>query len=259
MTQSKFLNTIFDNSDLTCFAFDTFEVAIDVVDPDKRLSRPTPFFSINALTGRRSDANVEKHRTFLLEFDNIPLDEQFRLMQYSGYEYTAAVYSGGKSIHFFITLENPVSADEYASIAKRLHLAFPAADKTTKNPSRLARLPGVIRPDTGKEQILMQLYGRINNEHLLKRLPELSVESKEKSDHGQFISATLLYAQYNPEKAMQQLKIEGRNSFFFWLGQRLLETGLSKAERREYIESAYSRLENKEDFKLREALMAARV
>lgn len=277
MTQFEFLEVLFDEYDKSCFGdspeayrvesvFNQQPSIIDFIDRH--------FFCINTLHGavdlrpekdwhrpdlpRRADHNVEKHRTFLLEFDKGNPEGQYNDFISTQVPFSAAVYSGGKSIHFFITLTEPVSAPEYADIAKRLHMKFPNADKSTKNPSRLARLPGVLRQDTNKMQKLIELRTRVSLASLLPHLPDLPLEPARVQSES-LVSSTIILARHNPEYVMQQLGIEGRNQFFFWLGQRLIEANLPKDVRRGFIEGVYAKLQNKHQFLLREARAAARV
>ena len=68
----------------------------------------------------------------------------------------AMVYSGGKSIHAIVKIE----AGDYAEYKKRVEYLYKVCDKNglkvdtqNKNPSRLSRMPGVIR--NGHKQFLM--------------------------------------------------------------------------------------------------------
>lgn len=258
-TQRDFLNLLFDAGDETCFALDKYntELSNARLGADE-VNYETQWFCINALNGSRKDANVTKHRTFLIEFDNLPLDEQFNTFKDSCVPYSAMVYSGSKSHHFFIVLNEPVSAEEYAAIVKRLHLKLPACDRTTRNPSRLARLPEVIRPDTQKEQKLWHCGARVVLSELLSTLPDLPTEPVIERSNS-LVSSTIVLARHNPEAVMRQIGIEGRNQFFYWLGQRLIEASLPKDVRKSFVKDVYSKLSNKTDFNLREALAAARV
>ncbi len=260
MTQQNFLQTLFDEGDKTCFAASPYDTDINWCNLPNR-TYATPYFSINALQYTRTDANVVKHRTFLIEFDTMPVDDQLMYMEDLGVPYSAVVFSGNKSYHFFVALESPVSASEYTQIARRLHLACPGADASTKNPSRLARLPGVIRPDTGALQEMCALYERIPNAKLLDLLPELPAPKQTKPAKGTsvFQRAALIEARKNPNLVMQGLGMTGRNSFAHWVGQRLLEDGHTMEFRRAYLWDLYNNLEDTSGFPWTEACAAARV
>lgn len=254
ITREEFLRTLFDADERVCFSENIYGIAACA------LTEHLPFdlfFSINPLKNNRADKNVAAHRNFLLEFDSIPLQEQEMMMQKSGLPVSAIVYSGGKSYHYYISLQEPVDAAAYANIAKRLHILVPEADPACKNPSRLARLPGAIRPDTGNLQECKYVGTRIVNDELLKLLPPLPIE-KPKNNSPEFLSERLLRAVNYPNTAMQDLGL-ARNGFFHWLGQRMIDARLDKNVRYANVETAYCLLTNKDDFSLREALIAARV
>jgi hypothetical protein len=121
------------------------------------------FVGINAFASgsRRADRNVSRHRSFLLEFDRHALDEQRRLVDDAGLPWTACVFSGNRSLHFIVTLAEPVTADAYRRTAAALLAAFPDADRACGNPSRLSRYPGAMRLETGKEQELLAVKERV--------------------------------------------------------------------------------------------------
>lgn len=259
MSQQDFLRTLFDQDDRICFANYPYETALSKFPKEHKSS---PYFSINALQNARSDANVTKHRTFMLEFDTLPLDEQLKRLRNSDVPLSAIVYSGGKSYHAFIVLADPVSANEYANIAKRLHLALPGVDPSTKNPSRLARLPNVIRPETELLQCLSKLnQSRLANQVLLNILPSLpEIPARPpKTGTSLFQRAALFEARHNPDQIMAELGIQGRNNLFFWLGKRLAEGGHSADFCSSYIRDVYDNLQDKTDFSWREAKSAARI
>ncbi len=265
MKQIDFVETIFDYDDQVCFALNPYDTNLLPVSPSLRSSIgpfiDRPYFAINALQNTRTDANVTKHRTFMLEFDSMPLEDQIPYVIASRLPVTAIVYSGNKSYHFFVTLKEPVSRAEYACIAQRLHLLLPEADKTTKNPSRLARLPHTFRPDTGKEQRLIDLNGRIALADLLQVLPELPQRPivEPKIGSSVFQRTALIEARKHPNEVMKVLGIAGRNAFFYWLGKRLEDDLATEDFKHDYLWAVYEALEDKSDFTWKEAMTAARI
>jgi len=124
---------------------------------------------------RRCDANVSAFRSILVELDSVPKEEQVELIKKTGMPYTAITFSGGKSYHFIITLEQDFETrKEYDLLVKRLYKALGGInDPSTKNPSRLSRIPGAIRFENGAIQYLHELSERIPKEKL-----KLWIESK---------------------------------------------------------------------------------
>lgn len=105
--------------------------------------------------GIRND-NVTDFRFALVESDSLPLPRQNAIMRELELPIAAMVYSGGKSIHAIVKIE----AGDYAEYKKRVEYLYKVCDKNglkvdtqNKNPSRLSRMPGVVR--NGHKQFLM--------------------------------------------------------------------------------------------------------
>lgn len=104
---------------------------------------------INPLNGEGvDDKNVVEFNNLLIESDNLDLNEQIEILEKIKIPIKAMVYSGGKSIHAIVPV-NAASATEYRFqfnfIRNILHNAGMEIDKANINPSRLSRLPGVVR------------------------------------------------------------------------------------------------------------------
>jgi hypothetical protein len=72
-------------------------------------------------------------------------------------------------MHFIISLERALEEEQaYRSLVKRVFKAVgnDLVDQSVRNPSRFSRLPGHIRSDTGKEQKLLAIKGRVPNAEL---------------------------------------------------------------------------------------------
>jgi hypothetical protein len=181
MSLTAFLETIFDRYDYTCFSATLKGTTVKPAVLDS-VSDITEFFCINALDGfkdnaptrewhklhipRRADVNVEKFRTFLIESDTLPVERQIKYFERLGMPYTAATFSGSKSVHFLITLTDTISKEKYAELNNRLHQAVNFADSSAKNASRLSRLPGQVRHSSGLTQSLLSLKSRVSIEEL---------------------------------------------------------------------------------------------
>lgn len=115
----------------------------------------------------RSNANVGRKRSFLLEFDKIPLGDQKRLIDQAGIPYTTAIYSGGKSIHFILKVDKDLSDAEYKEFFVKLHAMTGAqADEATGDPARWSRLPSAFRESTGRQQIVLDVRKTVRYEDL---------------------------------------------------------------------------------------------
>lgn len=190
----KFFLTLFDEEDEVCLSknkFGYFSVPLSRYFDDSptielfgqkngEKTRPYTFYkynlelvSINAVRGARLDKNVTKLRTFLVEIDDLPIVDQVKYMVNMRAPISVAVFSGNKSIHFGISLEQPIlSQEEYVYYAKWLLNILKQADQNTKNPTRSIRIPFAKRHDTGKVQDLLYNNGRINNNDFIAFLNE---------------------------------------------------------------------------------------
>jgi hypothetical protein len=176
---------------------------------------------------------------------------------------SSVVYSGGKSLHFIISLTEPLpNSVEYKNLALRLLKMFPQADKTCKNPSRLSRLPGVIRPETNKMQELRYLGNRVHLAELEPLLPpplaprSISFTADQRKN---FVSSVLIEASNFPDDFMEKHDICGRNALFYYLGKRMDESNFTQEMREKYTLRTYNNLSDTRGFPLEEALAAARV
>jgi hypothetical protein len=92
------------------------------------------------------DKDVTNHRHILLEFDSIPLDLQISLFARIPLPISCILTSGGKSVHAWVmsdSMDLTSYRDDSAMLLKML--ARFGVDTKNKNPSRLSRLPGVVR------------------------------------------------------------------------------------------------------------------
>ena len=104
------------------------------------------------------DENVTAYRHVLVEADDGELWEQEQKLRNSQLPITCMTYSGGKSIHALVEVnaENP---QEYRQRAEKIYDFLEKSglkvDRQNINPSRLSRMPGVMRK--GKQQHLICL------------------------------------------------------------------------------------------------------
>lgn len=108
------------------------------------------------------NANVIEFRYALVESDNVPLERQNALIRELELPVAVMVYSGGKSLHAIVRIE-AANYDEYRSrvdflydICKKNGLE---PDTANRNPSRLSRMPGVIRGNN-KQFIVAKNIGK---------------------------------------------------------------------------------------------------
>lgn len=196
-----FFNTLFDNGQSTCFTYSPYGTFTKLVSDFISQPDRSQYFCINALSeldvnfansnsknaalnkGRRASSNVICYRNFLIECDGIDLDSQIKHIKESGIPFSTAVFSGSKSIHLIVSLENPVATmAEYKTMWLRIAAAFNGlhnyADSSTSDCARLSRIPNALR-DNGNIQELLKVTKRISDETIYswlksRRLSDLS-------------------------------------------------------------------------------------
>ena len=106
--------------------------------------------------GRR-DANITEYRYALVESDEQDLDRQAAILHQLELPLAALVYSGGKSIHGIVKVDAP----DYTEYRKRVDYLYNVCrknglqiDQQNRNPSRLSRMPGILR--AGQKQCLLE-------------------------------------------------------------------------------------------------------
>lgn len=111
----------------------------------------------NPLDGKDvKNENVTDFRYALVESDSMALEEQNALIRELELPVAVLVYSGGKSLHAIVKID-AANYDEYRrrvdylySVCRKNGLEI---DRQNRNPSRLSRMPGVMR--NGKKQYII--------------------------------------------------------------------------------------------------------
>jgi RecA-family ATPase len=111
----------------------------------------------NPLDGKGvSNDNVTQFNYALVESDSIDVEKQYAIMQKLELPIAALVHSGNKSLHAIVHID----AGSYDEYRKRVDYLYDICtknglevDRGNKNPSRLSRMPGVMRG--GKKQFLV--------------------------------------------------------------------------------------------------------
>ncbi|GHV76875.1 hypothetical protein AGMMS49942_16960 [Spirochaetia bacterium] len=94
---------------------------------------------------------------FCFEFDDIPIHQQWLLWSKNRSKIHSVVFSGSKSMHFWIKLNNgPTNIDDYHKVVEYInrHWFNSLACSSCKAPSQLMRRPNYSRED-GTPQLLM--------------------------------------------------------------------------------------------------------
>jgi hypothetical protein len=183
LTLNDFYDLLFDADDHICFGETLKSTAVNHHRwPHGRTRR---WFTINALhpkedrnptepyhakgKPRRADCNIIKFRNIMIEMDSCSIPEQKVHIKQSKFPYSTCVYSGGKSLHFIVSLETPLESEEeyrcwWKAIYKIMGNLGASLDKSTVNPSSFSRCPNAYREDKGQIQHLLKVNERVKNE-----------------------------------------------------------------------------------------------
>lgn len=111
----------------------------------------------NPLDGKGvRNENVTDFRYALVESDGMELAEQNAILRELELPIACLVYSGGKSLHAIVKID----AQDYSEYRKRVDYLYDVCSKNgmkvdtqNRNPSRLSRMPGVLR--NGRKQFIV--------------------------------------------------------------------------------------------------------
>lgn len=170
----SYLDVLFDKDDHVCLGQDKLGTDLfhrQAVDENHPIYAELQYISINPLNNgdKREDKAVSAYRNFLVEFDQSSLDEQIAFVNQIKLPWSTAVFSGSKSMHFIVALDESLSNEAtYRYVAKWIANIVRAgsADQNVFNPSRFTRIPEVLRRETGKKQTLVKVKRRVTHEEL---------------------------------------------------------------------------------------------
>ena len=110
--------------------------------------------------------NVTEYRYALVESDSMPVEQQYALYKAMELPARVLVHSGGKSLHAIVHI-GASSYNEYRERVAYLYKVCEAnglkVDGQNKNPSRLSRMPGVMR-DGKRQYIVAENVGKASFE-----------------------------------------------------------------------------------------------
>jgi hypothetical protein len=213
--------------------------------------------ALNPINGSRLDSNVTNYRSFLIELDVGTLKEQLNTIKHLKMPFTAQVFSGNKSIHTVITLDEDLKTEaQYRLLARWIFAIVTTADDKCENPSRCVRIPEVYR-EPGKKQRLVELRQRVSHKEFfawLNKWPHLAPKPKEKrvipEGEGDYDRLST-WAKYQIKKGIEFKN--GRNQTWFALAYDFALAGYSEDQTIDELGKYY---EEERDFKEREWLGA---
>ena len=147
-------------------------------------------------TGAVEDHDVHACQALFVEWDSKPVEWQSQAWRELGLpEPSAMVKTGGKSVHCYWALTEPLPPDEWRVVTQRL-IKHCDSDKYCSNPSRLMRLPGFdyIDKKTGKPngqraELIHDTGTRYTLQQILDCLPEPEPQLLNVKQSGPFASS----------------------------------------------------------------------
>lgn len=172
---STYLETLFDSSDLVGYVTGTWEKdgkympqrgsydrtagqlleELSICDGDIGAvfgdynQEAGAWIRFNPLDGQDvRNENVTSYNFALVESDEMSIEEQYAVIQALELPVACLVHSGGKSLHAIVRVDAP----NYSEYQKRVDYLYAVCqknglkiDRQNRNPSRLSRMPGVMR------------------------------------------------------------------------------------------------------------------
>jgi hypothetical protein len=255
------LRLMFDENDTVCvsdskFAFHSMPLSsilsgeVTLVSPNSNVSMKKVksdnliFVAINPIKGFRSDAGVYKFKNFMLECDTGAITDQIDYLKRLGIPYSAIIFSGSKSAHILISLSEPMTDEvSYRTVYEWLLNIGTLFDQACKNPSRSIRIPGAVRPETGKEQALLEFKGAVQKEELREYL-KLHLDAKPKEKEKREISGKFDFfkvKQWVKDRLLHGLDPnQGRNKQWFSIACEFALSGYSEDETMDILTDFFS-------------------
>lgn len=202
--------------------------------------------AINPINGWRRDDNVTAFRTFLVEVDDGELPEQLAYIKNMKMPFSACVFSGNKSLHFAITLDQDLPTYElYYDVAEWILNIMNKADPMTKNPSRSIRFPNNKRKDGRKlTQALVEMNGRVKYTDLAKWLQQYpehnpaEIRKHKKVTSTKNIGGIPAWVLLKLREGIDESR--GRNNEWFSIAMELAKAGYTDDQMVEYTQEFFT-------------------
>ena len=213
--------------------------------------------ALNPIKGYRNDKNCYKFRNFLIELDTYERSLQIGYLKKLGIPYSAMVWSGSKSTHTLVSLSEDLPDEKtYRYLYQWMLNIASLSDQALGNPSRSIRCAGAIRPETGKEQELIELKERVSLETLmvwLNQYQHLRPVAKEKRAISTGEPNLDLLSPWARRMLVKGVDFDkrGRNQTWYALAMDLAKAGYSEDQA---IEVLCARFTEERDFKEKELL-----
>jgi len=270
-TTLGFLSLLFDKDETVCVSPNKYgyhsisqndmNEAITLISPKEGVNpmfiseKSINLIAVNPIKGWRRDSNVTKFRSFMVEIDTGTLEDQKKYIEESKLPYSACVFSGNKSLHFAITLDEALpNIDMWRFYNKWIMNILTETDQQILNPSRSIRFPGNKRHD-GKQltQSLVSLKSRISQEDFFRWLFEHEdkkpVQKRERYESPYTDIASLDRVPKSVHNMVGSGVLDNRNATWFYIGCCFAEAGFSLEATIGYLMGAF---QEENDFKRQE-------
>ena len=260
----QFLDLFYNEGEHICISHDGYgyhsvsqealEGTVSQISPNEKVDikeiteEDVVLASINPVKGYRRDANVTAYRGFLVEMDDGTLEEQHKYIKESGLPFSICVFSGNKSLHYGIVLDEDLPSYEiWRDIAEWILNILDKADPMTKNPTRSIRFPGSIRKDgKGQEQKLVELRTRISADELavwLNRYPDknpatIRLSKMKERDTTSTVNGVPGWVFDKLQNGIDESR--GRNNEWFAIAMELAKAGYDDEEMISYAEQFFT-------------------
>ena len=258
MTET-FLDIFFDKGEQICVSdcnggYHSIEQELDNItlvsptegkDPRDIKESDINLVAINPVSGWRRDKNVTAYRSFLIEMDEGSIPDQKKYIESIGMPYSMCIFSGNKSLHYGIVLdENVINADMWKFVNQWILNVVDKADQQCINPTRSIRFPGNQRK-SGKKliQSIVDVKQRISQEELfdwLNQFPDKKPKKKlekKKSNKLKFAVSITGLASW-ARKLLEDGILTDRNKTWFRVACNCRDSGM-ECENSIEILSAY--------------------
>ena len=212
---------------------------------------------INAVKGYRSDKNITSCRNFLFELDIGSLSSQSKYVKSLNLPTSASIFSGNKSIHTLVCLDQVVDIKLYRKMYQWALNIGTLFDQNCKNPSRCVRIPGNIRPDTNRKQRFIELKSRVKLEEFMAWLNSHPNEEPKEREERKDLTNEKNYERISMWARLQLRDgidfSNGRNKAYFGLACDLAKSGYSEESAENLLGHHFV---EEHDFKYKEFLAA---
>lgn len=252
MDSKLFYEILFDKDEYTCFT-DTLNTKVTSVHARRNgVKEDKQFFCINPIQPNKSrlTSNVVVFRNILVEIDkdeqgnDVDRIKQKKMYDRVGLPYATLVWSGSKSYHAIISLNEPFEdVAEYRRAVEAVYKVLKQSnipnDSGVKDPARWSRSAESVRINTRQIQEIEVLRNRISRKQFEDWLASHDVEMEAPlyNDHGVSYTSTSdasieLKRDWVMKYYMKNMQyVQGnKNNYQFTYARLLRATGMTKDE-----------------------------